>query len=333
MRFSSKNLAAFYYQLGTLVKAGLPIQSALASVRNTAPRPMRAVVGALSTVVNGGRPLHEAMEAWVKQFCQLDRYAIAMSERSGALDAGLLSLSKYYEQRTTARSKLIAGLVYPVLMLTVAVFVSHFPELFLGSRGGKPYTMLNYLWDTAGLLARLALAGWGIVFLLRRALRLPGLNLLVDRCLRRVPIFGRLRFDYALSQWISSIRLMLRAGIGIVPALEYASRTVDSPSIAAAYEKTAPLIGGELEVSEALAVTAVFPDELIQFWATGERSGHMDEMLEKLAGFYEERWRRSLDQAVTWLPRIAYGLVVLYVVSQIFSTFGSIMNTYDEFLK
>jgi type II secretory pathway component PulF len=155
----------------------------------------------------------------------------------------------------------------------------------------------------------------------------------VDRLLKSVPVFGRLRFDYALSQWVSSIRLMLAAGIGIVDALKSASQMVHCPLIADAYERAAPLIGGQLDVSQALASTHVFPDELIQFWATGEQSGKMDEMLDRLAKFYEERWRRSLDQVVTWLPRIAYALVALYMVCQIFSIFGSYMNTYNDLLK
>lgn len=333
MKFSSKDLAAFYYQLGTLVQAGLPIQSALASAQKTAPRSMRPTVTVLSASVNNGIPLHEAMKQCSKRFAPLDRHSINLTERSGALDVGLLSLSKYYENRAAARRKLVAGSLYPVFLLTASVFIVRVPALFLGTIGGKSYTLINYIWDTGGLLARLALVGWGISFLLRRAFTVPGLNLLMDRLLLAVPVFGRLRFDYALSQWISSIRLMLRAGVGIVDALESASRTVPSPLIADAYRKAAPLIGGQLEVSQALASTGVFPDHLIQFWTTGEQSGRMDEMLERLSAFYEERWRHSLDQVVVWLPRIAYGLVMLYMVSQIFNLFSAYMNVYDSFLK
>ena len=101
MRFSSKNLSAFYYQLGTLVQAGLPIQNALASMRNTAPRPMRSAVTELSATVNEGAPLHEAMEQCGNRFAQLDVHSINMTERSGALDVGLFSLSKYYETGPT----------------------------------------------------------------------------------------------------------------------------------------------------------------------------------------------------------------------------------------
>jgi len=333
MRFSSKNLAAFYCQLGTLVQAGVPIQRAMVSMRNTSPRAMRSAVASLAATVGEGAPLHEAMALCGNRFSQLDCHTIDMTERSGALDVGLLSLSRYYENRAAARSKLIAGSIYPLLLLAAGVFVSNVPALFLGAINGKPYSALHYLWDTGGLLARLVLIGWGAVLLLRWLLTVPRLNVMVDRLLKAVPVFGRLRFDYALSQWVSSIRLMLAAGIGIVPALESASRMVHCPLIADAYERAEPLIGGQLEISQVLASTGVFPEELIQFWATGEQSGKMDEMLDRLAKFYEDRWRRSLDQVVTWLPRIAYMLVVLYMVWQIFHIFGSYVNTYNNLLS
>jgi general secretion pathway protein F len=333
VKFSSKNLAAFYYQLGTLVQAGVPIQNALQSARKTAPRAMRSTVAVLSDSVNEGMPLHEAMERCGQRFAPLDKHALDMSSRSGALDVGLLSLSKYYESRAAARNKLISGSMYPALLLTVAVFGSHFAAFFTGAADGKPYTQLDYLRDTVGVLGGLLLIGGGSLWLLRRSLRVPGLNVAVDRLLQAVPVLGRLRFDYALIQWLSSIRLMLRAGIGVVPALEYASRMADSPLIVYAYEKAAPLIGGELQVSQALATTGVFPDYLIQFWSTGEQSGRMDDMLDRLEAYYEDRWRRSLDQTVTWLPRIAYLFVVLYVAYTIVGMYTSYFHQYDELLK
>jgi type IV pilus assembly protein PilC len=332
MRFASKNLAVFYYQLGTLIQAGLPIQSALVSAKNTAPRSMRPVVAELSAVVNQGSPLHEAMEKFPNRFDSLDRHSIAMTERSGALDLGLLSLSRYYDSRAAARRKLIAGSMYPVFLLTAAVFIVHFQALFLGSLGGKPYTIFHYLRDTVGQLAAIAFILWGAAALFRWLLTVPGLNVTIDRLLLVVPVFGRLRLDYALSQWVSSIRLILAAGIGIVDALKSASNMVHSPLIADAYKRAAPLIGGQLDISQALASTGVFPDHLIQFWATGEKSGRMDEMLDRLSKFYEERWRHSLDQAVTWLPRIVYGLIVVYMVWLILTMATAYFNNINAIL-
>ncbi len=333
MKFSAKHLAEFYYQLGTLVQAGLPIQQALVSMTSTSPRPMRSAVAALSAAVGGGVPLCEAMEQDQRHFSRFDCNAIRMTEHSGALDVGLLSLSHYHENRAAARRKLVSGSAYPMLLLVAGVFISNFPALFLGARNDKPYSLLDYARDTVGLLGLLVLIVWGAVRLVRWLCTIPGLNAALERVLMAVPVFGRLRFDYALSQWVSSIRLMLKAGIGIVPALETASRMVDSPLIAAAYQRAAPLIDNHMDVSAALASTGVFPDYLVQLWATGEKSGQMDEMLDRLGVFYEESWRTSLDHAVTWLPRIVYALVVVYMVSQIFSLFGSYLKVYNDLLN
>jgi type II secretory pathway component PulF len=327
MRFSSKNLSAFYFQLGTLVQAGLPIQSALASARKTAPRPMRPTVSALSTLVDQGTPLSEAMEQCGRSFAPLDRHSIHMTERSGALDVGLLSLSKYYETRAAARNKLIAGSLYPAFVFTAGVFIPPLPGLIVGKT-----TVAGYLIHTAGLLVGLVVIAWLISLLARWLFTVPGLNLVIDRLLIAVPVFGRLRFDYALSQWVSSIRLMLAAGIGVVDALKSASAMAFSPLIVDAYKRASPQISSGLEVSQALASTGVFPDDLIQYWTTGEKSGRMDEMLERLAVFYEERWRRSLDHVVTWLPRIAYGFVATYMIWQIFTLATAYFNTYNQFL-
>ena len=332
MRFSSKNLSTFYYQLGTLVQAGLPIQNALRSMQKSAPRRMRSIVSILSTLVGEGMPPSEAMEQCGKSFEALDVHTISMTERSGALDDGFLSLSKYYETRASARSKLITGSLYPAFLLIATVFIIHFQALFLGAVGGRPYTLLDYLRDTVGLLVGLVVIAWLISFLIRRLFTVPGLNVVLDRMLRAIPVFGRLRFDYAISQWASSMRLMLAAGIGVMEALKSASSTIHSPLIAHAYKQAEPQIRGGAEISEALESTGVFPDLLIQYWTTGAKSGRLDDMLDRVAKFYEDRWRRSLDQFVTWLPRLAYGLIAAFIIFQIFKSFNTYLNVYNTFL-
>ena len=326
MSFSSKNLALFYYQLGTLVQAGAPIQKAMVVSQKTAPRAMRNAVAELSRTVNEGTPLYEAMERLGNRFADLDRHAVDMTERSGALDVGLLSLSKHYESRASARRKIISGLAYPICLVVAFVCIRPLIELIFGS-----ITVAQFLWETAGALAQMALACWVASLLLRWSFRVPGLNLQMDRLLLTIPVLGHLRFDYALSAWLSSIRLMLRAGISIVPALERASRTVQSPLISDAYRRAAPLIGGQLEVSRALASTGVFPAVLIQFWETGEQSGKMDEMLDRLVRFYEERWRNSLELTAIWVPRIIYLLIVLNIALAILEIAGSYSNVLNSF--
>jgi type IV pilus assembly protein PilC len=334
MKPSSKDLAVFYYQLGTMLQAGVSIRNALTSLQKTGPRPLRKTVAFLGERVQEGEPLHQAVaESPRCRFARLDQHTLAVSEQSGALDVGLLSLANYYENLARARRKMISASMFPALILMVAVFVSHLPALVAGALGQGNYGLPEYLRDTVGFLILLVLALGAMGWLVRTALKTPKLDLVTDRFIRFLPLVGRVRFDYALSQWISSVRLMLKAGFGVVPALEYSSKTINSPQIAHAYDIARPLIDSQLEVSRALQASGVFPEQLIQFWETGEQSGRLDDMLDRLAQYYEERWRQSLDLLSSWLPRIAYGLVCVYMIFQMANLLGPLIGAYTEALQ
>jgi type IV pilus assembly protein PilC len=334
MKPASKDLTALYYQLGTMLQAGVSIRNALTSLQETGPRPLRKAVAFLGERIQDGEPLHQAVaENPHCRFPRLDQHTLAVSEQSGALDVGLLSLSNYYENLARARRKMISASMFPALILMVAVFVSHLPALVAGALGQGTYGLPEYLRDTVGFLVLLAVAACVIRWLIRTALKTHGLDLAMDRFIRFVPVVGRVRFDYALSQWISSVRLMLKAGFGVLPALEYSSKTINSPTIAHAYDIARPLIDSQLEVSRALQATGVFPEHLIQFWATGEQSGRLDDMLDRLAQHYEERWRQSLDLLSNWLPRIAYGLVCVYMIFQMANLLGPLIGAYSQALQ
>jgi type II secretory pathway component PulF len=333
MRFAAKDLATFYFQLGTMTQSGVALPAALHSLRSCAPRRMRQVVSALADVAAGGEPLHAGLEQFGHKFDALDRHAIAVSERSGALDVGLLSLSRYHDERAAARRRLVAAGVLPVLLLAAAVFISRLPALVLGFLGHGEYGVGRYLADTLGVLGLVAAGGFGLWWAYRASLQVPGLNLAVERVARLIPVVGRVRFDYALSQWLASIRMMCNAGFGVVQALEVSSNIAHSPLLSQAWQRARPLVNSQLEVSQALAQAGVFPEELIQCWATGEQSGRLDEMLERLARQYAQRWRRSLEQLTTWLPRLAYALVSVYIIVQILRMMQPIFDAYRELLQ
>jgi type IV pilus assembly protein PilC len=129
------------------------------------------------------------------------------------------------------------------------------------------------------------------------------------------------------------MRLMLNAGYGIVQAMDHAGQVTASPWITNACGRAQTLVQEGLAVSQALRSTGAFPEELLQFWATGEESGRMDEMLDRLARQYEERWRRSLDVLATWLPRFAYAAVGVFIIFQMISLLGPIIAAYSEALQ
>ncbi len=333
MRFASKDLAIFYQQLGTMIEAGVAIQNALGSLQKTSPRPMRPILEQLTDGVNRGDRLYEAMSRHSNRFRPLDYQSLAIAEQSGGLDVGLFALASYHSKRAAARGKMIGASILPVLIFVAAIFVTSFPNLILGAMGMINYTTFDYLRDTVGVLGLLVFCLVACVMLCKGLFRVPALALTTDQMLRWIPVFGGLRFNYALIQWTQSIRLMLKAGYGMVEALEYSSRMAGSPLIAHAYAKVRPHINSQLDVSQLLAATGVFPPILTQLWGTGEQSGRMDEMLEKVVQYCEESWHRSLDRVAEWLPRIVYALVVVFVAIQVFKLLGPLLAQYRDALQ
>lgn len=318
MRFSSKNLAIFYEQMGTMIRAGVPIQKALGSLRQTSPRSMRPVISQIAERVNSGEKLNESMALHFDRFAPMDYRGLAVAEQSGALDAGLFALADYHARRDAAQGRMISASIIPFLVLLFAVFIVPLPNLVLGITGGRNYSELDYLRDTVGLLALLIGGILGSLLLGKTLFHVPSLALPLDRLLRAIPIFGRVRFDYALARWLQSIRLMLNAGYGLIEAMQFSTEMVNSPILSKTFDQIHPHINSQLEVSQLLAQTRVFPDVVLQLWGTGEQSGKLDEMLEKAIQICEERWRKSMDRLAAWLPRVIYGLVCLYIVFQIF---------------
>jgi len=315
-----------------MLQAGVGIQQALTALQKSAPRVMRPTVAQICAEVQQGWPFTDAMARHLRAFPELDHQILAIAEKSGAMDKALLSLANFHTQHHQAQSRAISSTILPALNLVAAIFVCHLPKLIVASEGPE-YTIFHYLRDTVGFLIGIVALIAAILILFRQLLRWPATALATDFFVRKIPLIGSLRFNYVLSQWIEAIRLMLNAGYGVLDAMKQANTIIRSPILQYAYAKMEPQLHHQLGVSEAMGATGIFPDMLIQYWSTGEQSGKMDEMLLKLSKFYEEVWQKSLNRLATWLPRIIYGLVALFIAFQIIKFFLAYMHQIDEATK
>ncbi len=329
-RFSSKHLSLFYEQLGTMVQAGVGIQQALTTLQKTAPRVMQSTVVQIRSDVLQGYPFTDAMANHLRSFPELDHQILGIAERSGAIDTSLLSLSKHHMLRAQAKSRILSASVLPALNLVAALFIINLPRLFSSTQN---YTGLDYLRDTVGTLVGLVCLIAASAMLFRKLLATHATALGTDFFLRQAPIVGSVRFNYVLSQWVEAVRLMLNAGYGVLDAVRHAGTIIGSPILQHAYSKMEPHLQHQLGVSEAMATTGLFPEMLIQIWATGEQSGRMDDMLQRLSTHYQEVWKKSLDQLATWLPRIIYLMVVIFMSYQILKGAAAYMQGINDALK
>ncbi|MDD2708902.1 MAG: type II secretion system F family protein [Verrucomicrobiae bacterium] len=330
MRISSRQLEMFYVQLGTMIESGVPIQQALRSQEKTVAPRLRSTVARWREWTEQGHPLHEAMGLTPGRIAEFDRQTLQICEQSGTLDKGLLSLGQYHQKRGEAIRRIVGITILPVILLVAAVFVPRIPKLVLAFMGQGEDTMGAFFMDTAGWLASLVFGVAGMFWLAQILLRHPATGPAMDWLLNAIPLFGGFRKAHALSVWAQQVRMMLAAGHGVVPAMENASRFSPSPLIAAAFPRIKPFINSQLEVSEVLAGSGVFPPMFCQLWSAGERSGRLDEMLDRLSRHFEDEWRRKLAQLAVALPFFIYLLVSGFIIMQIFKMMGSYVRACEQ---
>ncbi len=206
------------------------------------------------------------------------------------------------------RRTIATGLILPAIILTLAAFIVPLPKLLLDG------SLTGYLVASVGfLIAVVLVVGLGLA--LGRALS-PATR---DSLLRPLPVIGRTWRELDYWRITGSMEMLTSAGLGVVAAVRETAALCRSPKLAAALHRTADQSEQRGEpVSAGLAASGEFPPEMIALWATGEQSGRLDEALGRLADDYADRCERRMQELARWLPRVAYALVSLYVISQIF---------------
>jgi type II secretory pathway component PulF len=326
MALSSRYLFEFYYQLSVSLKAGVPLQQATAALHQMASPGLRKATAAVKALVQKGHPLADAFLSLPALFPTLDQRIIALTEKSGAIDTGLLSLSQYHEKKAAAIKSIVSACILPGLLLIATAFVIHLPRYILSMFGTEDYSLFSYLRDTFFWI--FAIVGiMGLPYFLGKVFNnISSFHQTMESITDAVPVYGHFRKCYLLSQWLLSLRLMLNAGFGILEALRETDRLSLSPSFSHLYDQIHPDLENKMTLGDALERTGRFPPLYIQFFRTGEQSGNMDDMLAKLTEYAETEWQRSLKNLSDWLPRIVYGIVSILIIIQIFNFFGNYIS-------
>jgi len=291
-----RDLALFYRSLGQLLQAGVPVTRALTSCGHPE----------LAAHIECGNTFTQALQHSAT-FPPADLRLLAIAEKSGRLDIILTELAERTDQQIVLRRTVLSGLLLPGIILIVAAFIVPLPKLLIDG------TLTGYLVSSIGFLVAI------LLFILLLLLILRSLSpAALDSLLRPLPLIGSTWREFDYWRLTSSMEMLTNAGLGIIESLRESGDLCRSPRIRAAVNRAADLAetAGE-PVSTGLAASGEFPVEMMALWSTGEQSGHLDDMLRRLADQFAERSQTRLQEVARWLPRVVYGLVSLYVIFQI----------------
>ncbi len=340
----ARELALFTRLLATLVRAGLPLVRSLELLAAQTPSErLRLALADTVRRVRSGDALAEAMRRHSRIFPPLYANMVAAGEASGALDAILARLAAYQERSEALLRKMRGALVYPVAIVAVSVpaiavmlvfVVPAFEDMFASSGVALPlptrlvieasHAVQRWWWGLALLAAALVLAGG-------RARRTAAGRLALDRALLRTPLVGELMRKAAVSRFAHTLATLLASGVSILDALDITAKTAGNRVVEDAVARSRASIAAGDTIAGPLRQSGVFPALVVQMVDAGERAGALDEMLSRVADFYEQETAAAADAlmaaaepAMIVILGIGIGSVVVSMYLPIFDMIGAV---------
>lgn len=325
-----KEKAVFASKLAALVDAGVPIVRSLDLMARQQRLPMfkRALLQ-ISLEVNQGTAMGAAMRQWPKVFDQLSIAMVEAGEAGGVLDESLKRLAKLLEDNARLQNQIKGALGYPVAVLVIAILVFLGMTIFLiptfagifKDLGAELPLFTQLMVDLSELLrspVSLLLAGVVLmaVWMLSRYYATAKGRRAIDRLLLRLPLFGDLIMKTATAQFCRIFSSLTRAGVPILMSLEISSDTAGNAIISDAILASRGLVQEGVLLSAALIRQNVLPEMALSMLAIGEETGEMDQMLSKVADFYEDEVTASV-KALTSMLEPAMIVVVGGIVGSI----------------
>jgi len=338
-------VAVITRQLGTLLKAGVPLAEALAALVDQLERPgLKRVVADVKTQVNEGSSLGDAMSRHGKIFEELYVNMIRAGEASGNLDAVLFRLAEFLDAQNKLRSKVISALFYPVVMTIIGagimgiLMVSVVPKvtaIFADTGKALP-------WNTQlliGLSSLISSYWWaliivfvGLITAYRRWKRTPRGRATYDRILLKLWIIGPLARQIAITRFAKTLATMLASGVPLLRALDIVKAILGNTVLMKVIEDAKESIKEGESIAAPLKRSGEFPPIVTHMIAVGERSGQLEQMLENVAQAYETEIDMKLGRLTTLLEPVMILVMGGSVAFVVFSILMPIMEM-NEFVS
>jgi general secretion pathway protein F len=311
---SSDDVLAMTRELAVLLRAGLPIDRALKVMIDMAVEiKVRDLLEELLSSIKAGKGLSQALLSYPEVFSNFYVNMVRSGEASGHLAEVLTRLADYLTNAKSVRSGVVSALVYPAILLTVAVLSI---VGMLGFVVPQFETLFNDMGDALPVLTRMVISagdgliryGWLLLLLLgmtvygvRHWLRSEEGRAKFDESMVRLPFFGAIVFKYEVSRFSRTVGTLLGNGVSLLRALSIAVETVDNTHIKNSLRVLEPAVKRGQRMSVALEETGTFSPLVIQMIRVGEESGSLDQMMTELADVYDDEVQTGVKRSLTLL--------------------------------
>jgi type IV pilus assembly protein PilC len=322
-RITIKDLVIFTRQFATMIDAGLPLVQCLDILGSQQPNAtFRVIIKEIKSDVEQGSTFADALRKHPKPFDPLYTNLVAAGEVGGILDTILNRLAMYLEKADALRRKVKGAMVYPTTVLVVAVgvvvlmlvkIIPTFERMFKDFGGELPgptqvvVNMSHFMQAWIGPFMVMTVIGIIAFFQARK--RSPKFRRRTDALVLRLPVFGPLLRKVAVARFTRTLGTMIASGVPILDGLDIVAKTAGNMVIEEALNDVRSAIAEGKTIAEPLAESGVFPGMVVQMIAVGEETGAMENMLSKIADFYDDEVDAAVDALTAMLePLMMVGL-------------------------
>ena len=317
-----KDVAVFSRQFATMINSGLPLVRSLGILsEQTESKPLASAITQVRLDVERGASLSQALATHPKSFSNFYVAMVRAGETGGVLDAVLLELANTIERQLELRRKIKSAMTYPVAVLglvliimtaMLVVVVPKFKSLFASVNSKLPlptqvlvnasnFVRGNFIFLVAGIV--------GLVFGFKAWKKTPEGRSVMDRLKLRLPVMGRLVHKTAVARFARSLAVLLKSGVNILVALEITSETVDNTVVEKAMDEVQAAVQVGEPISVPMSKNKIFPSMVTQMVAVGEETGTVDDMLGKVADFFESEVSAAVEGLTAMLEPILMGFL------------------------
>ncbi len=332
-KVSTAELALLTRQLATLVAAGLPVEEALKAVGQQCEKDrLASMIMAVRSRVVEGYSLADSMAEFPHVFDDLYRAMVASGEKSGHLEVVLNRLADYTERRQQLKSKLTQAMIYPIVLTMVAIgviavlltaVVPKVVDQFVHMGQELPWTT-RLLITSSEFLQQYGLIILGViaaaVILFQRLLMKPGFKMKYHTSLLKMPVIGKVSKGLNTARFARTLSILSASSVPLLDGMRIASDVLQNVRVRDAVQDATARVREGTSLGAALTNTKLFPAMMLYMISSGEKSGELEQMLERAADNQDREFESNVNIALgVFEPMLVVSMagVVLFIVMAI----------------
>lgn len=341
-RVKSKDRIIFTRQLSTLIGAGLPLVQSLRTVRGqVASKPLQTVIDTVIANVEGGSTLSNAFAGHPRVFNQVYVSLISAGESSGTLDDALDRLADQQEKDAAIASKIRGAMIYPLIVMAVVLGVLVFMLTTVLPQVGALYDDLDktlpFLTQALLAVSNFTVRFWWLTLMVLGGLGYAAFNYKksaagqrqFDEIKLHAPVFGKLFMKVYMARYARTLGTLVQSGLPLLQALDITKDAVNNVLVADTIDESIKQVRAGKALSTSIEGTKTFLPLVPQMIKIGEQSGTIDQMLDRVATFYEtevddevKNLSTTLEPVMMVVLGVTVGLIVLAVLLPVYTLIG-----------